>query len=74
MARAEVLIAAVGRPEMIRGTWIKPGAIVIDVDINRLAGEGQDASGKPKTKLVGDVAFAEAIGHAGAICRAALDR
>jgi methylenetetrahydrofolate dehydrogenase (NADP+) / methenyltetrahydrofolate cyclohydrolase len=67
VARADVLVAAVGRPEMIRGTWIKPGAIVIDVGINRVAGEGQDASGQPKTKLVGDVAFAETIGHAGAI-------
>jgi methylenetetrahydrofolate dehydrogenase (NADP+)/methenyltetrahydrofolate cyclohydrolase len=67
VARADLLVAAVGRPEMIRGTWIKPGAIVIDVGINRVAGEGLNAAGKPKTKLVGDVAFAEAIEHAGAI-------
>jgi methylenetetrahydrofolate dehydrogenase (NADP+) / methenyltetrahydrofolate cyclohydrolase len=67
VARADVLIAAVGRPEMIRGDWIKPGAIVIDVGINRVAGEGQDAAGRPKTKLVGDVAFAEALERAGAI-------
>ncbi len=67
VARADILIAAVGRPEMIRGDWIKPGAIVIDVGINRVPGEGLDAAGKPKTKLVGDVAFAEAIGRAGAI-------
>jgi methylenetetrahydrofolate dehydrogenase (NADP+)/methenyltetrahydrofolate cyclohydrolase len=60
-------VAAIGRPEMIRGAWIKPGAIVIDVGINRVAGEGQDAAGRPKTKLVGDVAFAEAIAVAGAI-------
>ena len=52
---------------MIRGAWIKLGAIVIDVGINRVAGESQDAAGRPKTKLVGDVAFAEAIDRAGAI-------
>ena len=46
---------------MIRGDWIKPGATVIDVGINRLAGEGG------KTRLVGDVAFAEAVNVAGAI-------
>jgi methylenetetrahydrofolate dehydrogenase (NADP+) / methenyltetrahydrofolate cyclohydrolase len=64
--RADVLVAAVGRPEMVRGDWIKPGAIVIDVGVNRVAGQGLDASGKPKTRLVGDVAYAEAA-HAGAI-------
>ena len=67
VARADVVVAAVGRPEMICGAWIKPGAIVIDVGINRVAGEGHDAAGRPKTKLVGDVAFAEAIAVAGAI-------
>jgi len=67
VATAAVVVAAIGRPEMIRGAWIKPGAIVIDVGINRVAGEGQDAAGRPKTKLVGDVAFAEAIAVAGAI-------
>jgi methylenetetrahydrofolate dehydrogenase (NADP+)/methenyltetrahydrofolate cyclohydrolase len=51
---ADVLIAAVGRPEMIRGDWIKPGATVIDVGINRIPADGN------KTRLVGDVAFAEA--------------
>ena len=56
---ADILIAAVGRPEMIRGDWIKPGATVIDVGINRIP----DGDG---TRLVGDVVFAEA-GHAGAI-------
>lgn len=58
---ADILIAAVGRPEMVRGDWIKPGATVIDVGINRIA--------KPdgKTRLVGDVAFAEAQGVAGLI-------
>ncbi|HEV7455709.1 MAG TPA: bifunctional methylenetetrahydrofolate dehydrogenase/methenyltetrahydrofolate cyclohydrolase FolD [Roseococcus sp.] len=55
--RADIVVAAVGRPEMVRGDWIKPGAVVIDVGINRLE------SGK----LVGDVAFAEALPHAGAI-------
>ena len=51
---ADVLIAAVGKAEMIRGDWVKPGAVVIDVGINRIdAGEG-------KTRLVGDVAFGEA--------------
>lgn len=60
--RAEILVAAVGRPEMIRGDWIRPGAVVIDVGINRLpAPDG----GKPR--LVGDVAFAEAAEVAGAI-------
>ena len=59
--RADILIGAVGRPEMIRGDWIKPGATVIDVGINRVAG----ADGK--NRLVGDVAFNEAQGIAGAI-------
>ncbi len=65
--RADVLIAAVGQPEMVRGDWVKPGAVVIDVGINRVAAEGADASGKPKTRLVGDVAYAEAAEVAGAI-------
>jgi len=54
--RADIVVAAVGRPEMVRGDWIKPGATVIDVGINRTDG-----------KLVGDVAFAEAAEVAGAI-------
>jgi len=58
--RAEILIAAVGKPEMIRGDWIQPGATVIDVGINRIEREG-------KTKLVGDVAYDEAVKIAGAI-------
>ncbi len=65
--RADILVAAVGRPEMVRGAWVKPGAIVIDVGINRVPGEGLDAAGKPKTRLVGDVAYAEAARVAGAI-------
>jgi len=60
-ARADLVYAAVGRAEMVRGHWIKPGATVIDVGINRLT----DADGK--TRLVGDVAFAEALNVAGAI-------
>jgi methylenetetrahydrofolate dehydrogenase (NADP+)/methenyltetrahydrofolate cyclohydrolase len=65
--RADILVAAVGRPEMVRGDWVKPGAIVIDVGINRVPGHGLDASGKPKTRLIGDVAYAEAAAVAGAI-------
>jgi methylenetetrahydrofolate dehydrogenase (NADP+)/methenyltetrahydrofolate cyclohydrolase len=60
--RADILVAAVGRPEMIGGSWIKPGAIVVDVGINRVAG-----SVPGKTRLVGDVAFDEARAVAGAI-------
>ncbi|MCG6122077.1 MAG: bifunctional methylenetetrahydrofolate dehydrogenase/methenyltetrahydrofolate cyclohydrolase FolD [Microvirga sp.] len=62
--RADILVAAVGRPEMIRGDWIKPGAIVIDVGINRVP---NPAAGDGKTRLVGDVAFDEAAQIAGAI-------
>ena len=58
---AEILIAAVGRPGLIRGDWIRPGATVIDVGINRI-----DAGGG-KTRLAGDVAFDEAVQVAGAI-------
>ena len=65
--RADILVAAVGRPEMIRGDWIKPDALVIDVGINRVAGEGFTASGAPKTRLVGDVALNEALDVAAAI-------
>ena len=61
--RADILVAAVGRPGMIRGEWVKPGATVIDVGINRVA----DAHSAGKTRLVGDVAFAEAREVAGAI-------
>lgn len=58
---ADLLIAAVGRPEMVKKDWIKPGAIVIDVGINRIT--GPDGKGK----LVGDVAYAECAEVAGAI-------
>jgi methylenetetrahydrofolate dehydrogenase (NADP+)/methenyltetrahydrofolate cyclohydrolase len=59
--RADVLIAAMGQPEMVRGYWIKPGATVIDVGINRIPGSGG------KSRIVGDVAFAEAKEVAGAL-------
>jgi methylenetetrahydrofolate dehydrogenase (NADP+)/methenyltetrahydrofolate cyclohydrolase len=58
---ADLLFAAVGRKEMVRGDWVKPGATVIDVGINRIAGENG------KSKLVGDVAYEEAAKVAGAI-------
>src|SRR3954467_15910438 len=60
-AGADLVYAAVGKPEMVRGDWIKPGATVIDVGINRLS------SPDGKTRLVGDVAFEEALTVAGAI-------
>ncbi len=59
--RADVLVAAVGRPGLVKGDWVKEGAIVIDVGINRV--EGDDG----KARLVGDVAFAEARQRAAAI-------
>jgi len=59
--RADLLVAALGRPEMVRGDWIKPGATVIDVGINRIPREGG------KTRIVGDVAYVEAAQVAGAI-------
>ena len=62
--RADVLVAAVGRAEMVRGDWIKPGALVIDVGINRIRAPEK---GEGKTRLVGDVACNEAIEVAGAI-------
>jgi 5,10-methylene-tetrahydrofolate dehydrogenase/methenyl tetrahydrofolate cyclohydrolase len=61
--KADILIAAVGRAEMVRGDWIKPGAVIIDVGINR-----KEDSTRPKGyRLVGDVAFDEAVEIAGAI-------
>ena len=59
--QADILVAAVGRPEMVKGDWIKPGATVIDVGINR------KDMGDGKSKRVGDVDFAEAVKVAGAI-------
>ncbi len=61
--RADIVVAAVGRAEMIRGDWLKNGAVVIDVGINRLP----PANGETKGRLVGDVAFDEALGHVAAI-------
>jgi len=58
--QADIVVAAVGRPEMVTGDWIKPGATVIDVGINRIERDG-------KNKLVGDVDFASAVEVAGAI-------
>ena len=60
--RADIVIAAVGRPEMVKGDWIKPGACVIDVGINRVPGAEPG-----KTKLVGDVDYAGAVQVAGSI-------
>lgn len=59
--RADILVAAVGVPEMVRGAWLKRGVCVIDVGMNRIA------TPEGKTRLVGDVAFAEALGVAAAI-------
>jgi methylenetetrahydrofolate dehydrogenase (NADP+)/methenyltetrahydrofolate cyclohydrolase len=59
--RADLVFAAVGKPELVRGSWLKPGATVIDVGINRVA--GPDGT----NRLVGDVAYAEALSVAGAI-------
>lgn len=60
-SQADIVVAAVGRPSMVRGAWLKPGVVVIDVGMNRIAIEGG------KTRLVGDVAFDEALPVAGAI-------
>lgn len=61
--RADIVVAAVGRPEMVKGDWLKPGACVIDVGINRLA----PAEGQNRGRLVGDVDFEDALPVAGAI-------
>jgi methylenetetrahydrofolate dehydrogenase (NADP+) / methenyltetrahydrofolate cyclohydrolase len=61
--RADILVAAIGKPEYVRGDWIKPGAAVIDVGINRV----EDPSAKGGYRLVGDVAFDEALPVAGAL-------
>src|SRR5690606_7754414 len=61
---ADILVAAVGRPQMIKADWVKPGATVIDVGINRIAAPEK---GEGKTKLVGDVDFDEAAKVAGSI-------
>ena len=59
--RADILLVAVGRPLMVKGDWVKPGATVIDVGINRVPKDGGGS------RLVGDVAFDEAVQVAGAI-------
>ncbi len=64
---ADILVAAVGRPEMVRGDWIKPGATVIDVGINRVPSLDPEKAAAGKTRVVGDVAFQEAIQVAGRI-------
>lgn len=61
---ADILVAAVGRPEMVKADWVKPGATVIDVGINRIAAPEK---GEGKSRLVGDVAFAECAEVAGVI-------
>lgn len=63
LRRADIVIAAIGVPEFIRGDWLKPGAVVLDGGINRLAPE----PGADKGRIVGDVAYEEALGHVGAI-------
>ena len=62
VSRADIVVAAVGRPEMVKGDWIKPGATVIDVGINRVPADDEG-----KTRLVGDVDFAQALAVAGAV-------
>src|SRR3546814_15977703 len=62
---ADILVAAVGRPEMVKGDWVKPGATVIDVGINRVDAPSE-SPGAGQTRLVGAVAFAEARAVAGA--------
>ena len=64
---ADILVAAVGRAEMIRGDWIKPGATVIDVGINRVPSRDPEKAAQVKTRVVGDVAFDEAVEVAGHI-------
>ncbi|MEK9833420.1 MAG: bifunctional methylenetetrahydrofolate dehydrogenase/methenyltetrahydrofolate cyclohydrolase, partial [Rhodospirillaceae bacterium] len=62
---ADILVAAVGRPQMVQGDWIKPGAAVIDVGINRISAPTDDDP--DETRLVGDVDFDAAVAVAGAI-------
>ncbi|MFC5374078.1 bifunctional methylenetetrahydrofolate dehydrogenase/methenyltetrahydrofolate cyclohydrolase [Brevundimonas faecalis] len=64
---ADILVAAVGRPEMVKGDWIKPGATVIDVGINRVPSRDPVKAADGKTRVVGDVAFDEAVEVAGRI-------
>ena len=64
---ADILVAAVGQPRMVRGDWIKPGACVIDVGINRVPFDNPEQAALGKTKLVGDVNYKEALDVAGSI-------
>lgn len=64
---ADILVAAVGRPEMVRGDWIRPGATVIDVGINRVPSRDPAKAAEGKTRVVGDVALDEALTVAGRI-------
>ena len=64
---ADILVAAVGRPLMIQGDWIKPGATVIDVGVNRIPARDPAAAAAGKTRVVGDVEFETAVEIAGAI-------
>ena len=64
---ADILVAAVGQPRMIRGDWIKPGACVIDVGINRVPFDNPEQAAAGKTKIVGDVNYKEALEVAGSI-------
>jgi len=65
--QADILVAAVGQPRMIRGDWIKPGACVIDVGINRVPFDNPEQAAQGKTKIVGDVNYKEALQVAGSI-------
>ena len=62
--QADIVVAAVGRPNMVKGDWIKPGAVVIDVGINRV---DTDIDGETKSKLTGDVDYDEALAVAAAV-------
>ena len=63
--RADILVAAVGRPEMVRGDWIRPGATVIDVGVNRVPSRDPEKAAAGKTRVTGDVRFDEAAEVAG---------
>ena len=63
--RADIVVAAVGRPEMVKGSWLKEGACVIDVGINRVPFDNPEQAALGKTKLVGDVNYKEALEVAG---------
>ena len=64
VAQADIIIAAVGRPDMVKADWVKPGAVIIDVGINRVE---REVDGEMKSKLTGDVDYDDVIGVAGAV-------